>query len=106
MGFPFESPHFAPHFIFYIQYKKLLCNAKISSSTSKLDENVSNFLNYIWSETVGGLEHLFEFSATNNEESLTFSNFTIEQVKHNTKNHLTCIFKWIIFIPEFIVRQC
>ena len=47
---------------------------------SNIDEDIGNFLNYIWNEAIGSLEELFCFKNETGDKSSKFSTFTIEQV--------------------------
>ena len=51
-------------------------------NNNKLDENLCDFLNYIWNEAVGSIDETFNFNNQNNNESSKFSTFALEKVKN------------------------
>jgi hypothetical protein len=58
-----------------------LASKSLIKNVNEFDQNLYDFLNFIWNETVGSIDEIFDFKDQNKDKSSKYSEITIEQVR-------------------------
>jgi hypothetical protein len=58
-----------------------LASKSLIKNVNEFDQNLCDFLNFIWNETVGSIDEIFDFKDQNKDKSSKYSEITIEQVR-------------------------